>query len=50
MLPVKQEVETYVSKRLDGTLMYPGKWLCTYALLWNAVWVLIGREPLNPSP
>lgn len=46
MLPIKQEIATYSSKHLDGSLMYPGKYLCTYALLWNSVWVLIGREPV----
>jgi len=45
MLPIKQTIEVYSSKRLDGTLMYPGKWRCTYALFWNSIWVQIGREP-----
>jgi hypothetical protein len=43
-LPVKQEVETYNSRHLDGTLMYPGRWICTYVLMWNSVWVLVARE------
>lgn len=46
-LQLKQKVETYSSKRLDGSLMYPGRWLCTYALLWQSVWVLIDRKPVS---
>lgn len=49
-LPLKQEVRTYSSKYLDGTLMYPGKWLCTYALFWNSVWVMIDQQSMeNPA-
>lgn len=45
MIPIKQTVEHYSSKYLDGSLMYPGAWLCTYALMWGAVWVLVDRQP-----
>jgi hypothetical protein len=48
-LPVKQEVETYNSRHLDGTLMYPGRWICTYVLMWK-LGVGAGRKGAGVMP
>lgn len=48
MLPMKQTVENYQSRHLNGALMYPGKYLCTHILLWGSVWVQIACEPIEP--
>ena len=44
-MKIRQEIHTYSSRYLDQSLMYPGKWVETYAEICEGVWFLIGREP-----
>ena len=41
---VRQVVQRFSSRTLDGIPMYPGDWLCTYAQVFPGVWVMIGME------
>jgi hypothetical protein len=44
---LKQEIRQFSSRYLDGTLMYPGKWLCTYVLAFGSVWIQVGMESVE---
>lgn len=43
----KQEIRTFSSKYPDGTLMFPGRWRCTFVLIAGSVWYMIGMEPFE---
>lgn len=42
---IKQEIRTFSSQNLDGSLKYPGRWLLTWAKCGALPWTLIGMEP-----
>lgn len=43
-MEIRQELKRWCSQYADGTLMYPGEWLCTFARF-GGVWVMVSMVP-----
>lgn len=44
---IKHEIREFASQWPNGALIYPGRWMLTWAKLGAMPWMLIGMEPFE---